>query len=168
MSPVKIADTQNTAACECNVFLSILKLLADGANWSIYKICLEIAIQSLRHEGHFTGKSLCPTVPALAADKANAADINKAIEAESLWKTCESHTRHALASTIPNITLHKVYRKKSVAEMWATVCSEYQDKTALVQSDMHTALQSMCCKENGNLCAHLVMIYPMEHFSRFS
>jgi hypothetical protein len=155
MSPAQMADTQNTAACERNVFSSIPKLLANGANWSIYKMRLEIVIQSLGHEGHFTGKSPCPTIPALAADKANAADIDKAIEAKSLWKTCESHACHVLASTIPNITLCKVYGKKSVAEMWATVCLEYQDKTALAQSDMRAALQSMRCKENGNLRAHL-------------
>jgi hypothetical protein len=39
--------------------------------------------------------------------------------------------------------------------MWKAVCSKYQDKSALAQSDMHTSIAAMHCKENGNLRAHL-------------
>jgi hypothetical protein len=116
---------------------------------------LEIAIQALGYKGYFTGKTPCPTIPALAKDKANAANIKKAVEAKSLWKTCKSCARHVLVSTVPNITLCKIYSKKTIAKMWATVCSKYEDKTALAQSNMQVAIQAMCCKDNGNLCAHL-------------
>jgi hypothetical protein len=148
-------DTLTTGSCERDVFASILKLLSDGANWSIYKMRLDLAIKSLRLEGHFMGKLPCPTIPELTAEKLNLAKVNKAIEAESLWQACEAHACHALASTLPDITLRKVYGKESIADMWKTVCAEYQDKTTLMQSDMRAAIQSMHCKENGNLRAHL-------------
>jgi hypothetical protein len=96
-----------------------------------------------------------PAIPALAKDKANAAKIEKAIKAVSLWKTCESCVHHILVSTVLDITLCKIYNKKTVAEMWATVHSEYEDRTALAQSNMQVAIQAMGCKGNGNLHAHL-------------
>jgi hypothetical protein len=155
MNPAPMTDTLTTGSRECDVFASILKLLSDGANWSIYKMRLDLTIKSLRLEGHFTGKLPCPTIPELTATKSNLAEVNKAIEAESLWQACEAHACHVLASTLPDITLCKVYRKESVADMWKTVCAKYQDKTTLMQSDMRAAIQSMHCKENGNLRAHL-------------
>jgi hypothetical protein len=155
MSPAQMAETHISSACERDIFSSIPKLFVDGANWSIYKMRLEIAIQALGYEGYFMGKTPCPTIPALAKDKANAADIEKAVEAKSLWKIRESYARHVLVSTVPDITLRKIYSKKTVAEMWATVHSEYEDKTALAQSDMRAAIQAMRCKDNGNFHAHL-------------
>jgi hypothetical protein len=155
MNPAPMTDILTTGSCKRDVFVSIPKLLSDGANWSIYKMRLDLTIKSLRLKGHFTDKLPCPTIPELTAEKSNLAEVDKAIEAESLWQACEARTYHVLASTLSDITLCKVYRKESIADMWKTVCAEYQDKTTLMQSDMQAAIQSMRCKENGNLRAHL-------------
>jgi hypothetical protein len=143
-------------AYEHDVFSSIPRLLVDGTNWTVYKMRLEIVIQSLGYDRHFTGETSCPAIPCLTAAGGNAAEVLKAVEAERLWKACEARARHALASHLPDITLCKVYRKeRTVAEMWSAVCAEYEAKAARAQSEMRAELQSMRCEEDDDLSAHL-------------
>jgi hypothetical protein len=76
----------------------------------------------------------------LAEDKSKAFNIKKAIKAELLWKTCKSCTHHVLVSTISDITLCNIYNKKAVAKIWVIVHLEYEDRTALAQSDMQVTV----------------------------
>ncbi|EGO04807.1 hypothetical protein SERLA73DRAFT_68473 [Serpula lacrymans var. lacrymans S7.3] len=121
------------------------KLEPDVPNWSIYKIRLEWALadQDCIEHLHGTAKRPIPvsqttsqtagqatvtTSPPAAVSKANQ-------EALDAWwkKEYQAGNMNMLGCTIPDLTLQRILNKPTIANIWAMICQENENKSMLHQ-----------------------------------
>jgi hypothetical protein len=142
MSPGEMSSTKDELP-------SVPKLEADGTNWVTFKTRLDWALADKEVNGHLNGSAPKP--------ESKPGDVKPPDFDDKLaeWEKHERKARNLLAQRIPDSTLRKILHKKTVAEMWKTISTDFESKTSLVQSDLRAQFQSIRCPERGDLRAHL-------------
>jgi len=59
------------------------------------------------------------------------------------WSYVENITKARIATQISDSLLMRVYNSKTVAEMWKTICDEYEDKTCMVSVDIRRHMMAL-------------------------
>ncbi|KXN81574.1 hypothetical protein AN958_04443 [Leucoagaricus sp. SymC.cos] len=151
----------------------------SGANWTIFQLCFQTAVQGKGLWGHFDGSKIRPVLslpsvtvsPLLTSspspagsgpDSSNtsstpapdskAATVLLGTDGEILeWDRNKSIARSLLAQRLPNSTLIVVYCQPSVAKMWAAVTKEYTYKGTFSQTRLRRDFLSSRCPKDGNV-----------------
>jgi hypothetical protein len=132
--------------------LNVPMLEPDGRNWVIFRTHLEWALASKNVDGHLLGKK---TKPKAAADGADPDVVKAAVDEFAMWEKNENLARHMLGQCLHDSTLRKIIRKPTVAEMWTTISTEFEKKSALVQANLRSKFMTLWCADKGNLRTHL-------------
>jgi len=149
---------------------SIPKLDASGMNWAIFTVRFQDAIEVKGFWGHFTSTKLCPTanIPgaeAVAVTAVVPAEGNKAptpiLTAEELtvaqkqWDKDELSAKSLLTQKILDSTLMCIHTKKTVHEHWEAIVTEYTEKGAYAQTDLHKEFLRSTCPNHSNVWDNL-------------
>ncbi|EMD33623.1 hypothetical protein CERSUDRAFT_98186 [Gelatoporia subvermispora B] len=182
MSPEPAPERDD--ARDANGLSGIPHLKTDGSNWPVFKTRLAWALDARDLHGHLTGEDPRPVDP-LADWRAGTApppSLAESADAQLLlaqgevlplpskdkkidekhaldyraWRKKEAKARDLLARLVPDSVLRRMKRNgDSVADMWIWICSEFEDKTPLVQSNMLERFQTTRCSEHGDVSKHL-------------
>ena len=123
---------------------SIPKLDSTGLTWAIFSIRFQDAIEAKGFWGHFDGSTPRPT-----AATTTPTDVEKA--AMSQWDKDERSAKSLLTQRIPDSTLMHIHTKRSVMEQWDAIVTEYMDKGAYAQTDLHAHFLESRCPDKGNV-----------------
>ena len=135
---------------------SIPKIDASGLNWAIFSVCFEDAIEAKGFWSHFDGTGSHPSaVPVSVID----ADGNVSttplsdteIAAIDKWDKDERSAKSLLTQKIPDSTLMRVHAKRTVRERWESIVTEYTEKGAYAQTDLHARFLESKCPDKGNV-----------------
>jgi hypothetical protein len=139
-----------------DLFAQVPVLETDGSNYAVWKLRLEYAMAAKGTLGHLDATAPEPVEPK-ASDKGPAdPDAMTAYRADhQKWKEREYLARAQLARVVRDLTLQKIAKRDTVAQMWTVIKDEYESKTELVQADLRTRFYTIHCPEKGDLRAHL-------------
>ena len=160
MSTAKISD----------IITTIPSLTKNGLNWSIFKMCFCLALMpySLYHHIILDNKNVKPVDPlsSVAAGTTLTADQTKAKEQYdddlAKWEKNSDTVWYILSRVILDSMLWKVYSDtRPVDLMWNMLSVEFEQKTSLIQADLHTKFHSYKCPEKGDIHVHLNQLWQM-------
>src|SRR6202522_2030819 len=121
---------------------SIPKLDASGLNWAIFAICFQDAIEAKGFWSHFDGTGTCPSAIPVSETGTNgkvtiSPPSDADIAAVGKWNKDELSAKSLLTQEIPDSTLMHVHNKRTVKERWEAIVTEYTEKGAYAQTDLH-------------------------------
>jgi hypothetical protein len=160
MSTAKISD----------IITAIPSLAENGSNWSIFKMRFRLALTPYGLYHHVVPDNNIPKpvdpLSSIAAGTTLTADQKKAKEQydEDLakWDRNGDTARYILSRVIPDSMLRKVYSDtRPVDLMWNMLTVEFEQKTSLVQADLHAKFHSYKCPEKGDIRIHLNRLRQM-------
>jgi hypothetical protein len=129
---------------------SIPKLDPTGANWAIFAVRFQDAVEAKGFWGHFSGSTPRPaTITITDADGATTSTTDTV--ATDQWDRDERSAKSLLTQKIPDSTLMRVHAKPSVRERWNAIVTEYTEKGAYAQTDLRTRFLESKCPEKGNV-----------------
>ena len=123
IAPTSLSDTLPS---------SIPKLDASGLNWAIFAVRFQDAVEAKGYWGHFSGVIVRPAAaekPALTAEELALA--------QKQWDKDELSAKSLLTQKMPDLTLMHIHTKKTVRECWEAIVTEYTEKGAYAQTDLH-------------------------------
>src|SRR5882724_11063723 len=139
--------------------------LQDGSNWVTFKTRFLYAMGSLDVEGHFDGSEKTPTQPTLSspdekrwttADK----ELNETYLAATRRWQCNEKVAHAqLAQVVSDSLLIHIQHATTVAYMWQTMVTEFDEKGQMIQVDLHRKMMEKQAADSNNIQAHLDEIH---------
>ena len=129
---------------------SIPKLDPTGANWAIFAVCFQDAVEAKGFWGHFDGSTPRPaaiTATTLEGVTTTATDTI----ATDQWYKDERSAKSLLTQKILDSTLMQVHAKTSIKERWSATVTKYTEKGAYAQTDLRTRFLESKCLEKGNV-----------------
>jgi gag-polypeptide of LTR copia-type len=114
------------------------KLANNGSNWVTYKTCMIYVIASRGLTECLEGTAMAPEHPTLSSMdvlKWTEEDRKALSDYESMfdkWNQRKYLVRAQLASSIEDSMLMKISHCDTVAEMWKSLCNEFEGKTCMV------------------------------------
>ena len=122
---------------------SVSKLLLTGLNWTTFSIRFQEAIEAKGFWGHFDGTSPKPTVssPPAAGEQ----------DALNQWTKDKHSAKALLTHCIPDSTLIRIHGEDSLKDRWDLIKTEYTQKGAFAQAELHTRFMDSRCPDKGNV-----------------
>jgi hypothetical protein len=156
MSNAKISD----------IITAIPALAENGSNWSIFKLRFRLALSPHGLYHFFVPdpdhtKPVNPISRTIAEPRGTLTETEQKLKEKydddlAKWDKNNDTARYILSRVLPDTMLRKIYSDdRSVKEMWDMLCTEYQQKTSLVQADLRAKFQSYRCPEKGDIRVHL-------------
>ena len=135
---------------------SIPKLDASGINWAIFSVHFEDAIEAKGFWGHFDGMGLHPSVVPVSVTDSDGNTTTRALTETELaavkkWDKYERSAKSLLTQKILDSTLMRLHNKHTVREWWEAIVSEYTEKGAYAQMDLHGRFLESKCPDKGNV-----------------
>src|SRR6266404_5476034 len=121
-------------------------LKPTGANWAIFSMCFQEAMEANQKWSHFKGMLKYPTP---VDDKNIMANEQKAIDAWNL-EDC-----YMLSQQLPDSTAICLKTLATVQECWKKVSDKFSIKSQYAETDLLTAFNDMCCPKGRNICKFL-------------
>ena len=137
------------------------KLANDGSNWVVYKIRMKYAIASRGLTDYLEGTITAPGHPILTSmdeQKWTDKDREAMSEYESAfdnWNLREYLVRAQIAGSIEDSMLMKISHCDTAAEMWKSLCNQFEEKTRMVQVDLRKRMMQKKASEEDDIPAHL-------------
>ena len=137
------------------------KLANDGSNWVVYKIRMKYAIASRGLTECLEGTAITPEHPMLSStdvQKWTEKDREAMSEYESMFDRWQQHKYlvHAqITGSIKDSMLMKISHCDTAAEMWKSLCNQFEEKTCMVQVDLHKRMMQKKASEEDDIPAHL-------------
>jgi hypothetical protein len=121
------------------------KLDPTGVNWAIFEIRFTAAIRAKRQWGHFDGSST-PPVPVSVTSPGGTVSITPEDAADvEKWNRDEATAKNLLLQKVPDSIAMKIRRFADVAGAWKAIATEFTEKGAFAQTELHTSfLESKC------------------------
>src|SRR5882762_10099731 len=108
---------------------SVPKLDLHGENWAIFKIRFQNAMEAKDKWEHFDEKFKYPV------------DIDEAAE----WNKAQRMAKYMLTERLPDSTVVRIQRCKTVAEQWSAIVKEYTEKGESAQTEMRCDFMETKC-----------------------
>ncbi|KAI6095718.1 hypothetical protein F5141DRAFT_971345, partial [Pisolithus sp. B1] len=107
---------------------NVPKLDIKGANWAIFSLHFQTAVEAKELWSHFDGTSQCPVGPTVTA--ADGTETVSPPDPDELakWQKSENMAKHLLTQRIPDSTALRVRSLTTVAAMWNEIVREYTEK----------------------------------------
>ncbi|OJA13051.1 hypothetical protein AZE42_11791 [Rhizopogon vesiculosus] len=124
---------------------NVPKLDIKGANWAIFSLCFQIAVEAKELWKQFDRTTPRPIGSSMIAPDGTVTVSPPDPDTLALWVKSEGLAKHLLTQCIPDSTVLRVRNLTDVAAMWTEIVHEYTEKGAYAQTDLRTKfLESKC------------------------
>ncbi|OJA11388.1 hypothetical protein AZE42_13744 [Rhizopogon vesiculosus] len=119
---------------------NVPKLDIKGANWAIFSLRFQIAVEAKELWKQFDGTTPRPVGVASTAPDGTVTISPPDPDALAQWLKSEGLAKHLLTQHIPDSTVLRIWNLTNVAAMWMEIMHEYTEKGAYVQTDVGNGL----------------------------
>jgi LTR polyprotein gag-polypeptide-like protein len=70
------------------------------------------------------------------------------------WEADEATTMQVITASIPNLVFTNIKSKTTAKDVWDTLKALFKGRTTMVLVQLSQQLQSACCGDDDNVCAH--------------
>ncbi|TFK43040.1 hypothetical protein BDQ12DRAFT_575539, partial [Crucibulum laeve] len=128
-----------TATLSDSLPSSVPKFESSGANWPIFSLHFQDAVNAKGFWGHFDGSNPCPTLTSLSVPLHNSPALSKTDrEVITKWDKDKQSARSLLTQKIPDAALMLVHNLSTVHQRWAKIQLEYTQKGAWACAELCT------------------------------
>ena len=130
---------------------NVPKLDIKGANWAIFSLRFQVAVEAKELWSHFDGTSLCPVAMEVTASDGTVTTTPPDADELAKWLKSENLAKHLLTQRVPDSTALRIRNLPNVASMWNEIVREYTEKGAYAQTDLRTKFLESQCPAEGDV-----------------
>ncbi|KIJ13490.1 hypothetical protein PAXINDRAFT_81161, partial [Paxillus involutus ATCC 200175] len=130
---------------------NVPKLDIKGANWAIFSLRFQVAVEAKQLWKQFDGTDPRPVGISTTAPDGTVLESPPDADELAKWLKSENIAKHLLTQRIPDSTALRVRNLVNVAAMWKEIVREYTEKGAYAQTDLHTKFLESSCPTDGDV-----------------
>jgi hypothetical protein len=144
-------------------YTKLLKLLANGRNWVLWKAEVTSAIRAEGLVRYLKGHAKEPTAPVNPGSGTTLSDTamyKKAVETHkesyNLWVQKNEKIKTVFYQTVPVSKKLTIMQAVSAAEAWKALCKEHKNHGAISQINILDQINALQTANGGTLATHSI------------